>query len=264
MFYLIHENPIRDSHHKKLVEQMGKMGLQYELFQYEPFDVDIAFSTDRKDVWVFGTFTIAHIANKYGFHPGSMYNANHDFEVYAPKYGTHMLNHDALVLDFTDPLPEDKKWDMFFARPCGDTKAFTGQVFMRHSWESYVQQQVDNDKLRYIKDSPGKIRVLISPLKEIESETRCWIIGGKVATMSEYKKGRQVIGTNKDHDLVLKEQVQRLVDIYRPAEAFVLDVCNLQNSAEIKIVEINCMNCSGFYEADMELLLKGLENHFNK
>lgn len=242
---------------------MDKMGLQYELFQYSPFDVDITSSTKRKDVWVFGTFSIVHMVNKYGFYPGSMYNANHDFEVYAPKYGSHMLNHDAVVLNFTDPLPEDKKWDMFFARPCGDTKAFTGQVFMRHSWESYVQQQIDNDNLRYIKDHPESIRVLISPLKEIISETRCWIIGGKVATMSEYKNGRRVLATNKDHDLDLKAKVQRLADIYQPAEAFVLDVCQLENSDELKIVEINCMNCSGFYEANMELLLHALELHFN-
>jgi len=71
------------------------------------------------------------------------------------------------------------------------------------------------------------------------------------------------LATNKDHDLDLKVRVQRLADIYQPAEAFVLDVCQLENNDELKIVEINCMNCSGFYEANMELLLHALELHFN-
>ncbi len=243
------------------------MGLDYELVQFAPLDVEITFQTKRKDVWVFGTFSLVHFVNKYGFYPGSMYNSNHDFEVYAPRYGENMLNHDAVVFGFTEPLPEGKQWDMFFARPCGDTKAFTGQVFMRHSWNEYVKQQINNDNLRYIKEKPETIRVLISPLKNIASEIRCWIVGGKVITMSQYRAGNALVPLNLDHDLVLKEKVQQLADIYQPAEAFVLDVCKLSNTAqqdEIKIVEINCMNCSGFYKADMKLLLGALEHHFKK
>ncbi len=263
MLYLIHENPIRDTHHKLLIQHLEQLGLQYELIQFAPLDVEIEFLTRRKDVWVFGTFSLVQMVHKYGFQPGSMYNLNHDFEVYAPHFGTHMLNHDALVMNFSAPLPEDKKWDMFFARPCGDTKAFTGQIFMRHSWTEYVRQQVENDQLRYIRERPETIRVLLSPLKNISTEVRCWIVGGKVITMSEYKVGQRVIATNMDSDAKLKQQVQELADIYQPAEAFVLDVCRMADSDDIKIVEINCMNCSGFYDANMQFLLAGLEAHFN-
>ena len=265
MLYLIHENPIRDTHHKLLIRHMDELGLDYELIQFAPFDVEIEFKTQRKDAWLFGTFALAHMVNKYGFYPGSMYNANHDFEIYAPKYGMHMLNHDAMVLNFTDTLPADPKWDMFFARPCGDTKAFTGQVFMRDSWDDFVKRQVDNDKLRYIKDHPEKIRVLISPLKEIATEVRCWVIGGRVITMSKYKEGRKIVPGNMDHDTGLREEVQKLVNIYQPADVFVLDVCRLSgdNPGGIKIVEINCANCSGFYAADMRALLTNLEQHFS-
>ncbi len=264
MLYLIHENPIRDTHHKLLIHHMEEMGLEYELIQFAPLDVEIEFKTTRKDVWVFGTFSLVHMVNKYGFYPGSMYNSNHDFEVYAPRYKGHMLNEDALVFNFTSPLPAGEKWDMFFARPCGDTKAFTGQVFMRHSWDAYVQQQLYTDGLRYYKEHPENIRVLISPLKNIASETRCWVIGGKVITMSEYKAGQRVIAKNVDSDTALKAEVQQLVDTYQPAEAFVMDVCRLAEGGPVKIVEINCMNCSGFYEAGMKMLLGGLESYFNK
>lgn len=49
--------------------------------------------------------------------------------------------------------------------------------------------------------------------------------------------------------------------IYCPAKAFVLDICLYQD--EYKIVEINCINCSGFYDADMSKLIQALENTFS-
>ncbi len=277
MFYLIQQNIYSEKHHETLLQNLERMGLEYELVRLIPFVNEMEFTTERKDVFVFGAVKMAHLANVYGFKPGSMYNENHDFTVYGSKYGELMLNHDSIVMNFDNPLPEDDKWTMFFARPCGDTKTFTGQVYMRHSWDEYVADMLSGKQLLYEGESFEDVekrlnktraeKVMISPLKEIAVEIRCWIVGGKVVTMSEYKRGRRVVYKNVDDQDWLRDRVQSYVDIYQPAEAFVMDVCQLvgdHEGNELKIVEINCINCAGFYDANMQVLLNSIEEKFNK
>jgi len=278
MYYLIQENLYSEKHHETLIHNLERMGLEYELVKLIPFVNEIDFKTDRKDVFVFGAIKMAHIANTFGFVPGSMHNKNHDLEVYGPIYGQHMLNHGSHIMKFDSPLPEDKQWDMFFGRSCEDDKAIPGQVFMRHSWNEYIEQKLDGRKMfedetqEAVDERMRLLRsknVMISPLKEIVREVRCWIVGGKVITMSEYKIGRRVVYKNVDHEDWLREIVQHFVDIYQPAEAFVMDVCevfdeNFNNNGEVYIVEINCINCAGFYDGNTQLMLNALEEHFNK
>lgn len=278
MKYLIQENIYGERHHETLLHNLERMGLEYELFKVIPFVNKIEFkSRPEGKVFVFGAVKAAHIAAEYGFVPGSMYNRNHDAEVYGPLYGDRMLNSDAYIMNFDSPLPADDKWTMFFARPCGDTKLFSGQVYMRYSWDEYVAEMLCEDKVLYegeaIEDVRRRIqgyrdsKVIIAPLKEIAYEVRCWIVGGKVVTMSEYKRGRRVVYKNVDHYGQLREKVQSYVDIYQPAEAFVMDVCVLVGDGgsveNLKIVEINCLNCAGFYDANMQMLLNALEEHFD-
>lgn len=273
MLYLIQENIFAEKHHERLIHNIERMGLEYELVKIIPFMSELELKTDRKDVFVFGAVKMAHIANKYMFSPGSMYNGNHDFEVYGPKYGGLMLNHGAHIMDLSDPLPVDTRWDMFFARPCGDNKIFTGQVFMRHSWEEFIgdmlkpNKRFDKETEEEMNERLSKLReekVMLSRLKEIGYEIRCWIVGGKVVTMSMYRLGRRTVYANMDHEDWIRDKVQSYVDIYQPAEAFVMDVCMVEGDEELKIVEINCINCSGFYDANMGKLLNAIEEHFNE
>jgi glutathione synthase/RimK-type ligase-like ATP-grasp enzyme len=103
---------------------------------------------------------------------------------------------------------------------------------------------------------------MISSLKEIQQEIRCWVVGGKVITISQYKLGRRVTYKNLDFDEEAFEFAQSMVDIYRPAEAFCIDICRTADG--MRIVEINCINCSGFYDMNTQKLLYALEQHFNK
>lgn len=258
MFYLVQENVFNERHYDMIIHHLERLGLDYEVCRFIPFIHEIEFKTDRKDIWCFGAVKMAHVAEKYGFHPGSMYNDNHDFEVYGAKYGEHMLNHEAIIMDFTTPLPDDEKWTMFFARPTKDTKVFSGQVFMRHSWEEYVAHVIENNTVNIITE---ETKVMISPLKEIHQEIRCWVVGGKVVTISQYKLGSRITYQNLDHDEEALNFAQEMVNIYQPAEAFVIDICRTYDG--FKIVEVNCINCAGFYDMNFQKLIAALEDHFN-
>lgn len=256
MFHLIQENVFKEHHHDILLEIVAKNKIDYEIVRYMPFTHDIEFTTVRKDVWCWGSVNLSKVAHKYGWYPGVMYNANHDFEVYAPHYGENMLNHDGIVVNFGDTLPE--KYQYFFARPTADTKSFSGQLFSREKWEDWVQEAIANDALKTL---TAETKVLIAPLKDTQQEVRCWVIGGKVISASRYKLGGTILYENYDNETFYTDFAQKMVDIYQPAEAFVLDVCLSDN--QLKVVEINCINCSGFYHVDMYKLIEGVENHFN-
>ena len=258
MFYLIQENIFKEANYDHMIETLERLGLEYESCRFIPFIHEIEFKTERKDVWCYGAIKLADVAKKYGFLPGSMMNDNHDFEVYSPKYGLHMLNAEGICMNFIDPLPKDDKWTMFFARPTKDTKVFSGQIFMRHSWDEYVSHCIENNTYNIISD---ETRIMISPLKEIYQEIRCWVVGGKVVTISQYKIGTRVFAQNMDHEKDAWDFAQQMANIYQPARAFVIDICRTEKG--FKIVEINCINCSGYYDMNFQKLVMALEEEFN-
>ena len=161
MFYLV-QNSTEDRY-PALLEAMEKLNVGYEVCKYRPFIHEIEFTTDRKDVWCFGAYDMTSVSEKYGFKPGQMANENHDFEVYASKYGfENMLNGDCVIMDFDTPLPKDDKWDLFFARPTVDRKIFTAKVYDREEWNKYVNGCKENDTLDIVKNDT---KVVISTPK---------------------------------------------------------------------------------------------------
>ena len=160
-----------------------------------------------------------------------------------------MLNWDSRIQRLGDPITED----FFFARPTGDTKTFKGETYGRAIWEFTVNHAIHNG---------AKVDELIqvSSPKEIMQEIRCFVVKGKVVTASFYKIGNGVVYRNcKDDDILAF--AQEMVDEFQPSDAFVIDVCRTDNG--LKIVEVNCLNCCGFYDIDEFKLLESLEENFN-
>lgn len=258
MFYLIQENLYREFHHKTLIEYLDRYNLPYEHMPFRPFTDELIFKTDRKDVWLFGSVNASKIGKKYGWNPGSLYNENHDFEVYGSYYGKDMLNSDGVVISAYDPVP-DKMGNVFFARPTKDTKVFSGGLFTRGQWEDYMKE-TDDTSVRSAIDQETKI--LVAPPKHIQQEIRCWVVGGKIASISQYKIGNRVVYQNHDNNEEAHIFVRSLIKKFQPAKAYVIDICLFQD--EYKVVEINCINCSGFYDVDMSKLIQALENTFGE
>jgi hypothetical protein len=257
MFYLIQNS--NEERYPAMIEALEKLGLGYEVCKYRPFIYEIDFTTNRKDVWCFGAYDLTGLHEKYGFYPGQMSNSNHDFEVYAPKYGMeNMLNGNCIIMNFSDPLPEDEKWDLFFARPTIDKKTFTAKVYDREEWNKYVNGCKENGTIDIVTNDT---KVVISTPKNIQQEIRCWVVGGKIITISQYKIGRRVTSKNLDHDQEAIDFAQKMVDKYQLAESFVIDIC--RTTEGFKIVEAQCINACGFYQMDCEKLLLALEKHFN-
>ena len=188
---------------------------------------------------VLGSVNAAMVLGQKDWNPGIMYNDNHNFENYIKVFGSNLLNSDGIIKEFK--IMDGPKDFKFFARPTRDTKIFESKTFT---------------------DICNETKVLVStPKDNIQQEIRCWIVDGEPVTMSQYKIGRRVNMLNMDNNQESYIFAKKMAKLFSPSRAYVLDICLYED--DYKIVEINCMNMSGFYDANMSKLIQSLEKTFN-
>lgn len=264
MYYVIQENLFKEFHYNTLIEHLRRYNLEFETIKYRPFEEDLKaleIQTDRKDIFFFGSVNAAMKACSYGWNPGTFYNENHDFEAYMNAFGReNMLNAKCEILNIKQLMygtqgTLDRLPYTFFARPSKDSKVFSGQVFTKDSWNEWVEEAKTN------KVDLDNLKIVVAPVQQnIQQEIRCWIVDGEPVTMSQYKIGRRVNMLNMDHNEEAYIFAKKMAKIFSPSRAFVLDICLHED--EYKVVEINCINCSGFYDLNMSKLIQSLEKSF--
>lgn len=257
MYYAIQENIFREHHFHTLLSYLKQYNLEFELIPWRPFATEpVKVSTDRKDVWFFGSIDTGIELQKQGWYPGIMYNDGHDFDIYKEKYGENLLNSDCTIAEFGHIHRSDFP---YFIRPTRDTKIFTSQIYDFHDWNEYVDNTIESKTIDQIRT---KTKMLYCKPKTIQQEIRCWIVDGEPVTMSQYKIGRRVNMLNMDNNEESYIFAKQMAKLYSPSRVFVLDICLYED--EYKIVEINCANMSGFYDINMSKLIQSLENAFNE
>jgi len=88
------------------------------------------------------------------------------------------------------------------------------------------------------------------------TETRFFVVDGKIVTGSLYKRGNKVIyDSNIDPDV--QKFAQEMVDFWQPNRAFVIDIALTPDGC--KIVEINNINSSGFYASNVNKIIDAIE-----
>lgn len=253
MFYVIQEKLFREENYENLIHTLERLKLDYEIVKLIPFCEEFEYTTDRKDVFPFGSVKMAKLSKKLDWNPGSFLNENHDYEVYSKYYGDNLLNYDSQILKVGDNISKN----LFFARPTKDTKAFTGRIFTRHEWEEFKETNLNNPRSILTLDTA----IQVASVKFIQKEIRFWIVKGEIITASIYNMGgNYYLSETIDDDAY--EFVNKMIDLYQLADTFVMDICMI-DAGEYKIVECNCTNCAGFYKADMNKLIVALENAFN-
>jgi len=266
MIHLIQKGVFAERHYEMLVDTLDRLDIPwYNVIIKDgrlmfdtmngPMEMDRG-SFETSNVFCWGSIKLAHLASENEWRPGSFMNENHDQQVYAKVYGDEMLNSDGLMIRFSEAF--DAPSPIFFARPCKDTKAFTGQCFMKESWDEFVKASLDNGHRQTLNENT---MVQIASRKDIQREFRAWVVNGKVITASQYKIGNRVVHERCTEPQVM-DYAQRMADLYCPAKAFVMDVCMIESG--MKIVEVNCINCSGFYDTDIQKLVASLEDAFNE
>lgn len=212
------------------------------------------------NVIVIGPYSMRHISKQKGWYPGSFDLEPFDFRLQKEKWGEQMLNFDSHVVEFKDAhWAEDEQR---FIRPINDSKFFAGKLY---EWDEFRawQRNVCVLDLDYGNSLTPETLIQVSTPKTIFAEYRCWVVKGKIITISRYKFGWKVAYDNWDRPIgdTVREYAQTRVNEWQPLDAFVIDVC--ETSDGFKIVEINTLNSCGFYACDMQKLIMSLQDNFS-
>jgi hypothetical protein len=154
-------------------------------------------------------------------------------------------------------ISEELNWDyneVKFIRPSKDSKLFNGKLYTKIKWEDTLDSITERLSIL------PKAAIQVNSPNVIYKEARCWVIDGVIVTSSYYKFGANVM-YEEDVEPEGLSFAKEMVDLYQVTDAFVMDICLTPDGW--KIVEINCINCSGFYKGDLQKVLIALEDLYN-
>ena len=170
-----------------------------------------------------------------------------------------MLNNDLIisVKDAVEFLQQKENVGDWFIRPSHDLKQFSGQVIDSVECTEWLKDAMlcdSSGSYRLDADTPV---VLAKPVN-IQAEFRWFIVGGKVISGSLYLCRGQ-FRKERITDPELIAEAQQFADKWLPSPCCVMDLALVDN--QLKVVEFNCINSSGFYDTDIDLILKELYNY---
>ncbi|MGB0901768.1 ATP-grasp domain-containing protein [Halocynthiibacter sp.] len=247
-----------DNH--KLARALDHLGIRYSWHKVIPFVGDLIPEPDlnhASNTVMFGSYALWKYAARHSMTPG-IFRVSPFVQEEAWK--AYMLNGaDAVFVQLSD-IPEklqdnDRLW---FIRPIEDNKEIPGGVRSSNEIIALAKRVLTLEK----DEIPiGSLRhdteLMLTQPAHILQEWRLWAVEGKIITWSLYKDGARVIYRHEiDADAL--EFAQMLVDANPGyALAYVIDVCRTADG--LRMLETNCMNAAGFYEADLVKLAKAID-----
>lgn len=242
----------------EVIDALDRYQLPHSFVKVIPFSHEIEPDLELVNpVMIMGSVALANkVVPKKGWKPGAFINENFDFRVWRQHWSENILNEEAIVSSFDEVVfPRD---GLFFIRPCIDNKAFTGTLLKPEGYQTWLERLQDGESSNELNFNL-KEPVLVAPVKLISREIRFFIIKEKIITHSTYRLG----GKTKYFDSSMTDAkaiqfVEERIKEWQPAEGFVIDVA-LTNDG-YKVIEINCINSSGYYACDVYKIIMELEN----
>lgn len=256
MYYIIQKNVFADPRYDEIFRVVKALNLPYEEVEVRRNANSFNYQTNRKDVFVYGSVTLAKAAKNENWKPGSFYGGNHEYENYANGFGNFLLNPNNQIYNFEDKL----NWtnhDRLFIKPSQDAKIFTGKVFTKVEWEDF-QYYTLNDNNNPI---TATTKIQISKPQKLIKEARIWIVNRQIVTSSYYHfyDGIEYEEHVSAEGLAF---ANKMANHYNVADAYVLDIALTLDGW--KVVEVNCINSAGFYKADVMAIVMALETFYQQ
>jgi hypothetical protein len=244
----------------KLYENLERLGIDVVYVTQRPFATELEDEIDIKEgefVFTYGFVSLANIAKKKGWFPGSFMNENYNYQWLLDTYGNACLNSDAKIMPLKEVADYMRREGMYkaFARPSEDTKAFLAKMYTPEEFDTWCEQlrKIPEGEFSTVHDTTMTI---VCELKPIEQEYRFFIVCGKVVTGSLYKRGTQVI-YEECNDPCLITFVNTAVRKKSISDAFVMDIAISEGVPYI--LEINNINSSGLYAIDSQKWIMAME-----
>lgn len=259
MHFYIQSSFLPDEATLPTIEALNELGIDWCDIGILPFSTEITNLQDHvKPPFVFlGSCKMVEVIDKHyrDLWSGIFYRP---FELKASVWSDalpgYMLNENPTIIKIEDLLTSRIKPDRVFIRPNNDLKTFAGTVIERDGVQKWYDETLLNGE-----PLPLDTWVVISVVRNIQTEWRCFVVGAKVIAGSQYRN-------NGKMDVVegLPDEVhafaQEAISEWCPGANVVVDVCRTVEG-ELKIVEFNCFNAAGWYKTDRKKVLKALANY---
>jgi hypothetical protein len=254
MHWILQENIFQEAKWPAMVEFMDRVGIPYSIHKVIPFVGDLVPEPVLvdKNVVCFGSYSMRHVAKKNGWTPGVFDLEPQNFQIQREHWGDRMLNFRSTVVKFKDANIEADT----FIRPIDDSKQFTGQVFSVEEFYEWKRKicVMDAD---YGNGLTKETLIQLAPTIKIYAEYRFWVVEGKIVTASQYSRNHR-LNVSRNVDPYLYTYAEECIAIWQPHTAFVIDLA--ETAEGLKIVEINTINSSGFYAADVQAIVSAIDN----
>ncbi len=256
MHWIIQENLWNEEGHSLLLQALDKNGSEYTIVKVRPFIHTIEPDVNLPNpVMVIGATTLVQIGKSRNWFPSAFINENFDFRVQVQHWKDWMLNYEAIVapLDTIDP-----PWEPFFIRPPEDSKLFAGTLMTHAELEQWKKDTSEVYSDGYTSLTP-RTPVMASAPKEIYAEYRLFVINKKFITGSQYRLGGRFYQNANIPEMVVNF-VEYISSLWVPDSAFCMDVADTPEG--LRVIEVNCINSSGFYKSDVSKTVQALEEMF--
>jgi len=186
-------------------------------------------------------------------------NENFTYEKWSEGFGLeNILNPDSIVQRLGEHFDlSGFEGTNVFVRPVLDSKTFNGEVKSKYDFKDWRQsimfmEEFMTDELVDIPMLNKDTVIAVAAAKKIYSEYRLFIVDKKIVTASMYKLGSDLTTTD-DVDTLILHFAQIMIQRWRPAQAFVMDIADTPDG--LKVIEINNINSSGFYACDPQKII---------
>ncbi|BDI30194.1 hypothetical protein CCAX7_22450 [Capsulimonas corticalis] len=170
---------------------------------------------------------------------------------YHQYYGDRMLNDGMTVA--TPSEIEAWGWAAerkLFIRPNDDLKRLAGQVMTYAEFCSWFDGFRDATDTEIQADTP----LIVAPYRQITAEWRLFLLEGRVIGSSQYQPEAAPFTPPE-----VFAYAEAAAAEWSPAPAFVMDIASSEGA--LKIIELNCINGSGFYQANVGNIVREISRY---
>ena len=246
-------------------DSLDRLGIKYSGFGLVPFKSDIIFHdkvNTSESVIVRGTTKILKMLFQEAprcniskwVKSGIFYDIKSFDQEFYSKLGLPLLNADAKFYDLEEicrmTFSQDK-----FVKPSQDLKYFSGGILrLGESLKHLLSNQTHDIDV-------NKGRVMVSSCKSVKDEYRFFVIGDAIFGSRSHLSGRVSPSSLVPNCAI--DFVGEINRAYKPNFAYIVDICTVADEGGYSIVEYNCLNCSGFYNSNIDGIFSELYNYAN-
>jgi len=255
--WVVQKNLTNHNDFTSLTDACQKLRIPFLGIDIIPFSHELPYFDRTKKSVFYGSTTFTQLAfSNSELKEGVFFDpATFSIERYIKEWGEHMLNYNAEVTSFEGLMQADYDTNkLIFIRPDDDGKSFAGEVMKYGEYRDWFE------RLKMIGNSgiSDKSKIIVGEPFNIGREWRLWCVNKRVITASQYRNNFKLEKLRGCPDEVVTFAEARCQQ-FTPHDIFVMDVC--ETGGEFYIVECNCMNAAGFYNADIEAIVSNISNH---